>query len=144
MAGSRYLSSAGHAFHLSFLDAVPQMSTRTCPTRCPGRLAHTCAAGCAGTALTCFVPVRVLATSGAIDLTKLCVIPGKQCWVLYLDLLVCAYSPMLARHATCVRDHACVHVCVCVCLPLHQVLDTGGTLIDALTLAAYAALNNAR
>lgn len=53
-------------------------------------------------------------------------------------------QPNAARHATCVRDDACVHVCVCVCLPLHQVLDTGGTLIDALTLAAYAALNNAR
>ena len=30
----------------------------------------------------------VLATSGAIDLSKLCIIPGKQCWVLYLDMLV--------------------------------------------------------
>ena len=117
MAGSRYLSSAGHAFHLSFLDAVPQMSTRTCPTRCPGRLAHTCAAGCAGTALTCFVPVRVLATSGAIDLTKLCVIPGKQCWVLYLDLLVCAYSPMLrGMLRASVTMCACMCVSACVCL----------------------------
>lgn len=38
----------------------------------------------------------ILATSGALDLASLCVIPGKQCWVLYVDVLVCRPSSLSA------------------------------------------------
>ncbi|XP_002157039.2 exosome complex component RRP42 [Hydra vulgaris] len=49
--------------------------------------------------------------SGAIDLEKLCIIPGKACWILYIDALV---------------------------------LECGGNLFDALSIAVKAALHNTR
>jgi len=52
---------------------------------------------------------RLLQTESAIDLTKLCIIPGKVCWILYVDAMV---------------------------------LDSGGNLFDAISVATRAALFN--
>jgi len=48
---------------------------------------------------------------GALDLSSLCIIPGKTCWVLYIDALI---------------------------------LECGGNLFDAISIAIKAALFNAR
>ena len=52
---------------------------------------------------------RILLQSHTIDLTKLCIIPDKLCWILYIDAMV---------------------------------LDSGGNLFDAISLATKAALHN--
>jgi len=52
---------------------------------------------------------RLLQTESALDLTKLCIIPGKVCWILYIDAMV---------------------------------LDSGGNLFDAISVATRAALHN--
>jgi len=54
---------------------------------------------------------RAYHTQGAIDLAKLCVLPGKTCWILYVDILV---------------------------------LEVGGNLYDAVSLAVKAALASTR
>jgi len=54
---------------------------------------------------------RILCDSHTIDLKQLCIIPGKQVWVLYVDALV---------------------------------LDSGGNVLDALFLAAKAALKHTK
>jgi exosome complex RNA-binding protein Rrp42 (RNase PH superfamily) len=50
---------------------------------------------------------RALLGSKSLRLEELCIIPGKQCWVLHVDAVV---------------------------------LDSGGNLLDAIVLAARAAL----
>lgn len=77
----------------------------------------------------------ILATSGALDLASLCVIPGKQCWVLYVDVLVCRPPSLSAAPPSYIPN---------VVVAAVQVLDSGGSLVDTVTLAAYAALANAR
>ena len=34
---------------------------------------------------------RVLNQDGVLDLTQLCIVPRKHCWLLYLDVVVDAY-----------------------------------------------------
>lgn len=34
---------------------------------------------------------RAYEHSNCLDMKSLCVIPGQQCWVLYVDILVCKY-----------------------------------------------------
>jgi len=50
-------------------------------------------------------------TSNSLDLKSLSIIPGKQCWILYVDIMV---------------------------------LDSGGNLFDAISIATRAALHNTR
>eukprot|EP01006_Ploeotia_vitrea_P046312 TRINITY_DN67015_c8_g2_i2.p1 TRINITY_DN67015_c8_g2~~TRINITY_DN67015_c8_g2_i2.p1 ORF type:complete len:363 (+),score=147.26 TRINITY_DN67015_c8_g2_i2:144-1091(+) len=52
---------------------------------------------------------QIIADSDAIDTEALCVIPGKQCWVIYVDVVV---------------------------------VDSDGNVLDAIVLAAKAALGN--
>jgi len=52
---------------------------------------------------------RLLKTENVIEMEKLCIIPGKVCWILYIDALV---------------------------------LDSGGNLFDAISVATRAALSN--
>jgi len=52
---------------------------------------------------------RLLNNPSAIDLKKLCLLPGQRCWIIYVDALV---------------------------------LDSGGNLFDALSIATRAALFN--
>ena len=54
---------------------------------------------------------RMLKDSNAIDMTKLCIVPGKICWVIYIDAMI---------------------------------LDSGGNLFDAISVATRAALHNTR
>jgi len=51
----------------------------------------------------------MLQNSSVIDFKKLCLLPGQQCWIIYVDALV---------------------------------LDSGGNLFDALSIATRAALYN--
>jgi len=52
---------------------------------------------------------RILNNNSSIDLKKLCILPGKLCWILYADAMV---------------------------------LDSGGNLFDAISIATRAALYN--
>ncbi|GLH08754.1 Exosome complex component RRP42 [Gryllus bimaculatus] len=54
---------------------------------------------------------RAYQSSYAFDLTTLCILPGQQCWKLYIDILI---------------------------------LECGGNLFDAVSLAVKAALHNTR
>jgi len=54
---------------------------------------------------------RIFDNKSALDLKKLCIIPGQRCWILYVDALV---------------------------------LDSGGNLIDAISIASKAALFNTK
>lgn len=54
---------------------------------------------------------RAYQSTHAFDLTKLCILPGQQCWKLYIDILI---------------------------------LECGGNLFDAVSLAVKAALHNTR
>jgi exosome complex RNA-binding protein Rrp42 (RNase PH superfamily) len=42
----------------------------------------------------CLLAPRVLAASGAMNLHSLCVVPGKRCWVIYIDVVVRVMSAL--------------------------------------------------
>jgi exosome complex RNA-binding protein Rrp42 (RNase PH superfamily) len=57
------------------------------------------------------VPLCLLPAGGSLDLQSLCVLPGKTCWVVYVDALL---------------------------------LNDGGNVLDALSIATRAALTLTR
>ena len=46
-----------------------------------------------------------------VDRESLCVIPGEQCWILYVDALVCMYVCMFV----CLFVSVCMYACMFVC-----------------------------
>jgi len=71
----------------------------------------------------------------AFDLSKLCILPGVRCWKLYIDILV---SRMLLSRIlfSDLFDIISTHFL--------QILECGGNLFDAVSMAVKAALYNTR
>ena len=57
------------------------------------------------------VRCRIIVSKGALDMSRLGIIPGKRCWNVFVDVMV---------------------------------IDSGGSLLDTISLATYAALNNTK
>jgi exosome complex RNA-binding protein Rrp42 (RNase PH superfamily) len=95
---------------------------------------------------------RILSAPGVMDLAQLG-ISAKRCWVLYIDAVVGARDPHAHPTSSTTVAAAAPHArCMCVVyqgarcpFPCGaQVFESGGNLVDTLTVAAYAALKDTR
>jgi len=70
-----------------------------------------------------------------LDMRKLCIADGQHCWILYIDVLVGLYN--LTFELKYVTLSVCYYVNSLFCL---QLLEVGGNLYDAVSLAVKSAL----
>ena len=75
--------------------------------------------------------LKAYSNDGCLDLGSLAVIPGQQCWVLYVDALV---PPPVAMVIACFNYFFC-----------NKVLEWGGGgVLESLSVAVFAALRVTR
>lgn len=75
---------------------------------------------------------RAYESSQSIDLKQLCIFPEKHCWKIYVDILVSIYKHFVFSTITRIERTNL------------KILECGGNLFDAISLAVKAALFNTR